>query len=175
MYVCTSFFNFEQGVELGNAKGVLPQPCYVWEDGLDEMGKDGGVGCSRVHEVTPIRAGLGTLEGRLVFLAPITPQTPCRMAHPPAVDSLVGPLPASKGSSFLPPSGLLKNQTRTWSSPEGIACMKVKLPWRFEPPLICIPRVYEAHTQDAKPKLLRGYLLQPLKAEMPYSHNIENV
>lgn len=36
--------------------------------------------------------------------------------------------------------------------------MKVKLPWPFEPPLICVLRVYEAHAnmQDAKPKLLRG-------------------
>lgn len=36
--------------------------------------------------------------------------------------------------------------------------MKVKLPWPFEPPLICTRRVYEAQAnmQDAKPKLLRG-------------------
>lgn len=59
-------------------------------------------GCSRVHEVTPIRAGTGSLEGTLVFLVPITPQTPTSNGPP----SRCG-LPCratsreSKGSSFI--------------------------------------------------------------------------
>lgn len=51
--------------------------------------------------------------------------------------------------------------------------MKVKLPWPFEPPLICVRSGLRGAGEYAGCETkTAAWAVQPLEAEMPYSNNI---